>query len=182
MESFEDFLAQAKPHIRPSGLEQRVRLALDLDQVFLAEFRGVRSALVVEVNRWPDQMLLEFMKIGDISDRIPDSDIPLMRELVFNHGRAILEGKFEAAYFSTLEDMTLFFIHKNVWNTWVVGAVKRTVMASMESLYRGRNRGGRASMIVALTNFLVLELDQIQRVYILYRNSASASDQMKAAE
>lgn len=168
METFEDFTKRARPLIRPEGLEARIAKALDLNDSFLTEFSAFRTELSGEIKRWPDQLLLEFMKIGDITEHVPEDQLPLMRKLVHAHGRTIIMGKFDDDYTKSLEDMALFFLRQGVWNIWVTGAVKRTIMGTVEALASKRS-GGRVQMLMTLTNFLVLELDQINRVYILYR-------------
>ncbi|MEO0912961.1 MAG: hypothetical protein AAFY59_08220, partial [Pseudomonadota bacterium] len=101
-------------------------------------------------------------------------DLETLRNLVAAHGRAIIVGRFDEDYFSTLEDLTLFFIYHHVYNIWVVASVKRTITGTMEELFRTHTSGGRAGLMMVLTNFLVLELDQIQRVFTMFNRNAQS--------
>ncbi len=168
MEAFRAFVNENKTRIRPDGLIDRVRAALELDERFHLEFGAVRYFLRAQMHRWPDQVLLELMKMGNFSERVPEEKIKILDGLLKAHARAIVAGRFEEDYFSTLEDLALFFIHHKVWVIWVVGAIKRSFFQLMEELYRTRTSGGRDRMMLAATNFLVLELDQLQRVYVIY--------------
>ncbi len=170
MDAFDLFLEITKPRIRPEGLIERVCKAMEINAHFKSEFAAVRGLVRVQVNRWADQLLLELMKTGDIGQKVPEDRWDRMRELVEAHGKDIIAGQFDEDNFRTMEEMTLFFVYHGVQAVWISAALKRTVLMTMEDMLRMRGNGGRVSMMLVLTNFLVLELDQVQRVYIIYRS------------
>lgn len=168
MDPFDTFLVRQKPRIRPPWTIPRAKAALGLDGTFVDGFGTLSRRMRGEFRHWADRLLLELMQMGDITEVLPEAEIPRLRHLAEMHGRAIMAGRFDEAYFDTLDDLALFFIYHDIWSSWMTGAIKHTLSGMMADLIRHRSEGGRLVMMQALTDLLVLELDQIQRVYTLY--------------
>ncbi len=175
MMSFDEFRRDFKPLIRNDGLIDRVTLSLRLDQQFKQEFALARRHLASRIESWPDQFMLNLMQFQQMSWEFEADDMDRLRQLFVQHGRCILAGRFEEDFFSSLEDIALFFIYHKVWPLWVAGALKAVIMGAISEVYDEKDTRGRRSMTMSLTTLLVLELHQIQRVYVAY-NQCLAKD------
>ncbi|MEO0387813.1 MAG: protoglobin domain-containing protein [Pseudomonadota bacterium] len=175
MDPFEAFLKEHKPRVRPPWTIPRVKAAMGLDATFLRDYRALSRRLRVELRHWPDGLMLALFQMGDISERVPEAELGRLRALAAAHGDTVVSGQFDEAYFDTLDEFALFFVYHNVWSSWVSGALKHYVGDRLTAMMRARGDGGRLAMMQALTGLLVLELDQIHRVYALYRQSPALS-------
>ncbi len=174
MTTFREFQTTYKPDIRPEGLMKRVRYALQIDSQFTGAFGAIIRELRGEIDFWPDKIVLQLMQYRKLDERFGGDQMDILRGLFKVHRAAILSGKFEDDYFASLEDLALFFIYHDIRAIWVVGAFKKAICETIETIAGGRQAGGRSAAYFTMLNFLVLELDQIQRVYVRYAEVTGA--------
>jgi len=173
MDSFRAFQASYKKQMRPEGVIDRVRYALQIDKAFSDDFAMLNSLIRRESHYWPDKVMLHLMAFRKENTKFDVASVETWRELFRVHRSAILHAKFGEEYFDSIEDLALFFIHHDLRSVWVTGAFKRAISDSIKSI--GQDRvSGRNGVIFTLMTFLILELDQIHRVYNRYAEITDA--------
>jgi len=162
---FQSFLDANMPMIHPEGTIGRVRRAFGINGSYAMAFKTLRHALRQEIDRWPEMIVMEIMQNRDLSERLDHEQMDTFRLLCQRHKQAILDAKFDADYFRTLEEFVLFFIYHDIRAVWVAGALKNVISESMARLY-DRNDSSQRRILFTLLDFMALELSQVQRVYI----------------
>ncbi len=162
---FQVFLDANMPKIHPEGTIGRVRRAFGINGNYGAAFKALRHALRLEIDRWPEMIVMEIMQNRDMSERLDHAQMDTFRLLCQRHKQAILDAKFDTDYFRTLEEFVLFFIYHDIRAVWVAGALKNVISESMARLY-DRNDSSQRRILFTLLDFMALELSQVQRVYI----------------
>ncbi|MEM9230175.1 MAG: hypothetical protein AAGB10_11280 [Pseudomonadota bacterium] len=164
---FEAFLKQYRSVVRPVGSIERTRYGMGIDGQFFASFKGLRSRLRLEIERWPEMIAIQISQFRDFSDKLDHVGMDLFRDICERHKLAVLENKFDDNYFSTIEEFALFFLYHEIRAVWVVGTLTQVFEQSMARTY-DRNDPARRDVMVTLFKFMMLEISQIQRVYIRY--------------
>ncbi|MEM8869128.1 MAG: hypothetical protein AAGE38_01925, partial [Pseudomonadota bacterium] len=121
----------------------------------------------LEIERWPEMIAIQISQFRDFSDKLDHVGMDLFRDICERHKLAVLENKFDDNYFSTIEEFALFFLYHEIRAVWVVGTLTQVFEQSMARTY-DRNDPARRDVMVTLFKFMMLEISQIQRVYIRY--------------
>lgn len=175
---FAAFRAYYKPRIRPPETLPRLRAALGVDAGFLAEFGVLRPYLKPILARWPELFMESLAKPRDLPPSVLAADGVELRALLKAHAHQTLLGRFDEAYLDHLEDLALYFIYHDVKSIWVAGAYQELMWRGVETtLKRAEKRKAIrvAQLLGAQVSALALELNQIQRVYMMYeRRQAEA--------
>ncbi|MEM1266551.1 MAG: protoglobin domain-containing protein [Pseudomonadota bacterium] len=170
MDEFDSYLEQMRAQVRPPWTVPRAETALDFGEDFVERFAFLRRQIKPHLRRWPEDIIRNLLMEEAVVDALDDHAQERLLKLTRAHGDAVLRGQFAEDYFDTLDAFALFFVHHGVWSSWVSGAIKRSIAEIMATIVRDRSEGGRLAMMRVLTDFLVLELDQIHRVYALARH------------
>ncbi|MEM7615203.1 MAG: hypothetical protein AAF245_09160, partial [Pseudomonadota bacterium] len=133
--TFQDFLAQYRTVVRPEGSIQRIRLGMGIDGGFVASFKGLRSRLRLEIERWPEMLAIQISQFRDFSGKLDHAGMREFQDICDRHKIAVLENKFDRNYFDTIEEFALFFLYHDIRAVWVVGALTRVFETSMARIY-----------------------------------------------
>lgn len=173
-ESFEEFRTRVKPLIRPDGTLARLRLAMKVDARFHAEFGVLRAYMRPVLERWPDRLTGFLQGFDETKDRLDAEAQKHLRALARRHSVSLARGRFDADYLDTLEELALFFVYWDVKSIFLAGAYQAITTEAIDIvLERAKKRGAIRvpQLIQILISALSLELNQIQRVYIMYERS-----------
>lgn len=169
-----DFRKAHRPRIRPKGTEERLRRAMEVDASFLAEFEALRAYLRPVLEEWPESLLSFLQRHPECHDRLEQEAVGELRRLVKAHSVHLAQGRFDAAYLDTLEDFALFFIRRDIKSIYLAGAYQAITARAIDlALERAKKRGAHRvpQLIQTLIATLSLELNQIQRVFIVHERA-----------
>ena len=173
-ETFDAFRERVKPLIRPKGTLPRLHAVMNVDARFLAEFDVLRAYLRPVLEEWPAMLRAFLERFEETRGRLDDDAHSALRKLVKAHSLGLARGRFDADYLSALEDVALFFAYHDVKSIYLAGAYQAITEQAIEKvLERAAKRGAIRvpQLIQTLIAALSLELNQMQRVFILYERS-----------
>lgn len=168
MTGYERFRDKYKPLIRPHEMIERTHRNLHLGHHFVSRFDSIRRHLRKKLASWPDKIALSLLNDPNLSEYIGELEVEVLRHLYRFHERRILGGQFREAYFSSLEDIGLFYLYLGLPQGPVIGAVKSVMMHEIEEMYNDKDSAHKRVAIITLIDLLMLEVNQLQRVFVLY--------------
>lgn len=175
---FDLFHETYAPKIRPEGQLDRIKQAFGLDGEFFAQFEIFRLVLKTTRIEWGDELVMNLMKRGALTDQVDDKDIALLRRLFRDHTRIFREGKFDGAYLDSIEAVALFFVQNDIKTIWIAGAYRDLTARLVDLVIDLRAKNERLPIghsIKAMTTALSVELNQIQRVFTMFERNVSDS-------
>ncbi len=184
-ESFEAFRARYLPLVRPEGTLSRMKRALSVDAEFLGEFEILRGYLRPMMEGWAESLLGYLKKFPEFKEQFGFEEDAQLRQLVREHAKQLAAGHFEEKYLESLENIALFFIYHDVKSIWVAGAYQAITRDAIDMVFTratSKNAIRVRQLMKILVSSLALELNQIQRVYIIYerRQYATLIDDLKS--
>ncbi len=184
-ESFEAFRARYLPLIRPEETLSRMRRALSVDAEFLGEFEILRSYLRPMMEGWADSLLGYLTKFPEFKEQFGFEENAQLRLLIREHAKQLAAGHFDEKYLTSLENIALFFIYHDVKSIWVAGAYQAITRDAIDMVFTratDKNAIRVRQLMKILVSSLALELNQIQRVFIIYerRQYAALIDDLKS--
>lgn len=173
MQSVSEFIEFYRPQVRQDKLIQHVCKALAIDGTFKSQFSAARKLLSSEMKSWADMVITNLMNNDQLPPDFGVDEVETARRLFEAHRSAVIKNEFGEEYFSSIEDVSLFFIYHNVIPLFVVGAIKARVDSMIQRTVTSADTAGRLPIIASLVTFLALEANQIQRVFIAYHAGSS---------
>ncbi len=173
MQDVQEFIEFYRPQVRQDQLIKHVTTAFNVDEAFKMQFAASRAILREEMKDWGDMVITNLINHHHLPPDFPPDQMEIARALFMDHKRAVLAGKFDDAYFASVENFSLFFIFHNVIPLFVVGAIKSRVDHMINKTVTSSASAGRLHTIASLVTFLALEGNQIQRVFIAYHGGSA---------
>ena len=173
MEATRQFIEFFRPQIRQDQLIKHVTTALGIDDAFRGQFAAARPLLASEMKGWGDLVLTNLINHHHLPPDLSQAEVMLARNIFLEHRRAVIEARFDDEYFTSIENVALFFIYHNVVPLFVIGAIKSRVDAMIQQTIKSPTAAGRLPTIASLVTLFAIEANQIQRVFIAYHGSGS---------
>lgn len=173
MENVKEFIEFYRPQVRQDQLIKQVTTAFSVDDTFKMQFAAIRPLLREEMKDWGDMVITNLIRHNHLPADFPPDQMEIARALFLDHRRAVIGGKFDDDYFTSLENFALFFIFHNVIPLFVVGSIKSRVDHLIQKTVTSSSPAGRLHAVASLVTFLALEGNQIQRVFIAYHGGSS---------
>ena len=165
---YERFRSDYKPLIRPDDMVTRTHEALQLGDAFCARIRLIRKQLKGIVAGWAEPVVLTLMEGGSMPESFGSEEMELLRDLYQAHEDSVLDAKFREGYFDTLEDIALFFMFFGLRPGRVLGAIKGAHLDSIRRIYDTHSTAHKKMALLTMIELLMLEMNQTQRVFVLF--------------
>lgn len=163
-----------KPKIRPKGTLSRLWRAYEIDVHFLESFQILRPYMRRFGEEAAERIATHVVRSKLVAP-FSEHDAALFVSLYKKHAAALFRGRFDAAYLDTLEDVALFMIQHDVKTVWLSGAHIRILEDLIDHVFENtpKHRLKRMQTLIKLAaKSISIELNQIQRVFTVYANSA----------
>ncbi|MEM0922133.1 MAG: hypothetical protein AAGI13_03760 [Pseudomonadota bacterium] len=177
MQRFQSFRDHYKPLIRPEGMIERTHGALQLGPEFSSRFALIRRQMHDQIEAWPERIVLSLLTDPAAAERMGEAELAMFRQLYSQHIDSLMGARFTHEYYDTLEDNALFFLYLGLPQTTVMWAIKTAIMRSIEALYDRHGPSHKLMALMTMVDLLMLEMNQTQRVFILYSQAEAAGEQ-----
>ena len=166
--SFAEFRTLIRPLVRTQRIIKWVHIAFQIDTAFLEQFSSLRQELRHDLNAWPTDIMRKLTSFKPAGVSFTNEQAEQMRALMAAHKRALMTDSFGEEYFNTLEDLALYFIFLGIRPIWIVGAIRHVGNESINRVFASKDSRGRQAKIFCLTTLMIMEINQIQRVNIVF--------------
>ena len=181
-DSFEEFRDCYKQHIRPEGTLDRLRRAFEIDVEFQDSFQLLRPYLRQFEEQWSELIIEHVSRARSASTTLDPKHVAAFEAIYKRHMLSLYSGQFDEDYLSSVEEIALFMIYRDIKSVWLAGAYQLIMSEMVRFIFKSTDKSRLVKLervVRILSRALAIEMNQIQRVFTViesHRLSVLVSD------